>query len=506
MEFQINRQTIEAERLAGKDRAQLLVRAETLVSGAGREAVDILLADANVSLGAVDVQTDRLVVDGVVRCQATYRLGSEMSARALNAQTSLNHVFDMKGIARGMIGRAAVEVDEVRARYENGHMLFDISLTVNARVTELVPCDVITSVDGEHAIQTRYEEIMSMKLSAENTVTALLSDSVSLPAALDARTSLMEWAAVSDLDVRKDLGGVRVTGNVALESLISSGVTSRPIALVRYTLPLNQLVELPEWLSDHAHASAAVRSVSTNVEQAAGGEDSTLRMEAEIDVHVSAVGMDRVSALTDAYSAGDKEIKPEMQSYEVCTGYQNYCVNEPFRGTILLPEGAGAVGSVCAIRARANVGEVAQDGGVTTINGVVDAQVLYMSGSGDKLMHQSAFLPFEVSLASALNEDAWVSVTVQSAEGNALMSDRVELKCMLQISASAWERGNIEVVSELVETDSSDTFKGILIVWPQTGDDIWDLAKRYRMPEEKVIASNGGKARVDPGKAIVIRK
>ena len=66
-----------------------------MVSGAGREAVKILMADAYLALGAVEVQADRVVLDGTVYAQAAYRLGDEASVRALTAQTTLNHAVDM---------------------------------------------------------------------------------------------------------------------------------------------------------------------------------------------------------------------------------------------------------------------------------------------------------------------------------------------------------------------------------------------------------------------------
>ena len=57
-------QTFEAERLVGARSAQALVRAEALVPGAGRDAIEPLLADAGLFIGEVDVQADRVVLEG----------------------------------------------------------------------------------------------------------------------------------------------------------------------------------------------------------------------------------------------------------------------------------------------------------------------------------------------------------------------------------------------------------------------------------------------------------
>ncbi|MBQ3078439.1 MAG: DUF3794 domain-containing protein [Clostridia bacterium] len=504
MELNVKRQTIEAERLVGCEKQQLLLRAETLVSGAGREDVEILMADAAVHIENTDLQTDRLSVNGSVKCQAAYRLSSEASARAVHAETGLMSAFDIKGASPGMTAQVKAQVDEVRAKYENGHMVFDVSVTLFARVMELKPVSLITGIEGIDDVETKYAEVESVKLAAENSVLALVSNSVSLPSQLDARTALMEWATVSNVDARKDLGGVRVTGTVLLETLISSGAPSRPIALIRNSMPLDQLVEMPEWLTDSVQASCQVKSVSTEVEQALLGEDSTLKMEAEIDISVSAVGHDKALALTDAYAVGREAVRPEMQENEICLSFKDMYLFQPFRGSMMLPEGAGAVGSVCALRARANVSDIASQNGNTNIAGVVDAQVIYMSGSGDKLVHANAYLPFEVSVAASLPEDAWVSVSVQSAEGNALMSDRIEMKCMLGIGISAREKKSIQTVSDVIPDGENARVHGIRLVWPEAGDEVWDVAKRYLVPAASI--EKAGQGRIVPGKAIVIRK
>ena len=73
MALETKRQTIEVEALICAQYSQVLIRAEALVPGAGREAIEPMMAEANVSVTGADVQTDRVVLDGTVYCQAVYR-------------------------------------------------------------------------------------------------------------------------------------------------------------------------------------------------------------------------------------------------------------------------------------------------------------------------------------------------------------------------------------------------------------------------------------------------
>ena len=63
-------QTLELEKWIGAREAQVLARAEALVPGAGRDAIEPLLADASLYIGQADLQSDRVVLEGTASCQA----------------------------------------------------------------------------------------------------------------------------------------------------------------------------------------------------------------------------------------------------------------------------------------------------------------------------------------------------------------------------------------------------------------------------------------------------
>ena len=124
MALKVIRQGIEIERIVGESRVQLPVRAEALVAGAGRESVQVLMADGYASVTAAEPQNDRAVISGMVYCQASYRLGQEGGARALTAQAPFEQMVEIEGTAPKMSVQAEVDVDHTEAVYESGHMVF----------------------------------------------------------------------------------------------------------------------------------------------------------------------------------------------------------------------------------------------------------------------------------------------------------------------------------------------------------------------------------------------
>lgn len=479
MDFTLTRKAIEAEKRYESGKVQTHLKAEAMVLGAGRENVDVLLSDCRVRITSVEAGNDRVIAEGEAVCQAAYKVGSEASARAANAVAPISCAFDMKGVLSGMNAKVFSEVDEVTAKYENGHMVFDVYLTMSAFVTSLVPVNVIVGCENMGELQTMYEDVKSVKLAAENVGTQVVSQTVNLPAALDARYALMEWATITQLDHQKEPGGVKVTGNVLVETLISTGLPEKPVQLVRYRMPIDRFMEMPEWLTDNVYLDADIVSVKTNVNQAVMGDDATLLMEAEVEIRVNATGEDRTQALTDAFSTGDSRIVCDKKTVDVCLAVSRITMSEPFRSSVLLQDSSGSVGEVCAVKTRAVLGDVISDGARTMVSGIVNAQVVYMTGDGEELKSENQDFPFEISVSCALDEKGRVRVLAVSPEGNALMSDRIEVKCMLALSADKRTDGKITIADGLAEAGENNKIKGVMIVWPNPNDTAWSIAKKY---------------------------
>lgn len=503
-EVSFERQTIEIERLVGEADAQALVRAEATVSGASREPAEPLLEEAVLSIGTVEVQTDRVVLDGTIYCQAIYRQGDESMVRALTAQGQFSQVIDLPGAGPRMICRVQGSVEQVEAGYDNGRMIFQVGIALRAQVSKLEGTDVITDVKNLNGLETQYEEICSVKLSAEASGAATLHEEVSLPPQLDARLALLDWYTVKIDQVTPDLGGVRVQGEVQAETLIGTGVAMRPVALVKVSMPFNELVELPEWLSGNVRAEAEVTRLTSQINQGESDEESTLRLEAALLIRLRALGKDCATALTDAYATGNTQIEAQREPVQIATGIQDIACSQSFRGTLLLPEGAPGVGTVLAVRARPLLSQWIPQDGKTTLEGVLDVGVLYLPGGSEKLYATRAELPFSIQCEGEYPSDAWISIQAIGAEASALMSDRLEFKCTLRVEGSAREEHTYTLATDLTAAEATPSKGGLRIIWPQEGDSAWSIGKRYAIPQANVQAELGENQAFN-AKSIVLR-
>lgn len=498
MPLKLLKSEIEVEREIGYKYLQMQARAEALVPGAGREAIEPLLWDANAVIIRADVQNDRVVLDGTLNCQAVYRQGEETSLRALSAKANISQVTEIPGAQGGMLSRIQPVVEDVETRYENGHMVFLVSLGVHVRVMKLEPVEVISGVEDAPNLETLFREVSFTRLAAEATETAVLTGRVDLPQALDARAALMDWGSVTIDSVEPDLGGVRVKGRAQIETLIASGLEGRPAVLVKYPIEFDKLIELPEWLSQTACVTPSLRNVRTQLEQDGDEDESTLAIQADVHFSIAANLRECVNVLEDAYATSSMGVQTEAQSFTACRDAHCLRANESVRGTVLLDADAPAVGSVIAVRVLPNLAEVQSTPKGSRLNGLMDATVLYMPGGSDVPASTRAQLPFELELPWELGENPAISINVISAEANALMSDRLEMKIGLNIDCEARIHQNVEYLTGLQEAEAVQRRPGYIICWPEE-EDAWSVGKRYGIPS----ASIGG--RIARGQPLVLR-
>ena len=76
---------------------------------------------------------------------------------------------------------------------------------------------------------------------------------------------------------------------------------------------------------------------------------------------------------------------------------------------------------------------------------------------------------------------------VVSAEANALMSDRLEMKIQMNVSCETRRRESIDVVSEVREGEAIRRSPGIIICWPEQDENAWMIGKRYGIPADGLI-------------------
>jgi len=86
------------------------------------------------------------------------------------------------------------------------------------------------------------------------------------------------------------------------------------------------------------------------------------------------------------------------------------------------------------------------------------------------------------------------------------MSDRLELRCLLRADCAQRRVAQVPVLTDVTEQEAEASPPGIGIVYPQPGDTLWTIGRRYRVSGEELRAVNGGIEEAHAGKPLLILK
>lgn len=502
MALEMKKQTVETEVLISRRSTQLSLQADAMVSGAGRDAAETLMEEASVRITGTTVQDGRMSVEGVVVCQAAYRQRESEVVRAVEARAALQHVFEDDAIRAGMNGNVKAAVVHVEAGFLNGRILFRITVELKAQVWGVETTEVITQAEGIDGIEMLTEEVESVRCGAEAVAHTSLSETLMLPRELETQSTLMDFASTTVEKAERDLGGVRVTGHVNAEVLIAGEAAGRPLSMVKYAMPFSVLVEMPEWLTEHVYAWAAVESIRSSLVDAPEG-GVNLMLECELNVWVRALQMQKIICLTDAYGTGETDLTVAQMHLKHTCRIQEAVMNESYRGTLLLPSAMPPAGAVLAARARASVTGTARENNADMLEGVLEICVIYMPVGGETPVSVRDELPFRVRSTKEVPDGVEIGVCVSMCEASALMNDRLDVRCALQFTVSERQEATVPVASDVQAQAVSRGKPGIVLVWPGKGDTQWSIGRRYRIPVQRVADACGGD--VCAGKAMVLR-
>ncbi|MBQ3575303.1 MAG: hypothetical protein IJA26_06515 [Clostridia bacterium] len=313
----------------------------------------------------------------------------------------------------------------------------------------------------------------------------------------------MDWGCVLIDSVQPDLGGIRIKGRAMIETLISSGIEGRPAVVVKYPIEFDKLIELPEWLSENVQVCAQLRNIRTQVENDADTDEGKLQIQTDVHFGISANVRDKVKLLSDAYGTGNECIKLETEQISACGKVILSQCFETVRGTVITDENSPDIGSIIAVRALPDMAEISKTDGGTGITGIIEADVLYMPSGGERPSTTHVELPFEMNLRETLAEHPLVRLHVVSAEANALMSDRIEMKIVLCADYESRILHRYDLVKSAETLETLKKKRGYVVCWPSDSDDSWSIGKRYGIAEEAVRKAVG-EGSVSQGNAIIL--
>lgn len=489
MDMRLVKENIQLEQPTGRGQSQAVVEGEITLPGGLREEARVLHAGGMVVVDNVEAMQDRVSVTGKVVFHTLYTQGDHTRVNAMEATADFTHMMDMPGAQPRNICHAEGAVEHVDASVTGGRLNLRGIVRLWGSAVNQQPVEAVTGVSGLEGIQSRGREVQVKRTVASGEEETLLREEFALPEGLGIRETLYATARPQVQEITGGLGRCGVTGQVELEAVHATDLPGKPVVITRHSIPFDHVVELSSQEGEELQGVAVVKDVAVASQELAEGE-RTLRAEVLLGVKGWADSREKITLLDDAYTTAGDDLRLTSREVLCRTADHAQQAAESGKSMLILPEGSPSVRSVlCAFATPVLTGRE-QIGGRLTVEGMLEVCLLYMTDDSEEPAAVSVEEPFRITFAVQAGEEDFISLTCADVDAVAITSDRIELRYVMHLHLSGTQAETVRLVTEVLPVSAGAMDGSIVLYFTQPGERLWDIARRYRVPEGEIRELN----------------
>ena len=371
-----------------------------------------------------------------------------------------------------------------------------------AHAYSTVGVSVVTGAGDEESLPCRRGRLDSFNVSGLTEHTFHMDEMCSVADGCEISRILRCIVETSNTELKVVANKVVVKGNLVAKTLFLS---DDEICTSVNEMPFTQIIEAESVQPDtYTKADFSIRNPVITRELDTDATMSALRVNADVCVCVITYSEKKIEYISDIYSP---DYNLGLHRVEVCASeladvVSGQCI---VNDTIRLESG-DIIGKVHSLTADSYVDGADIDGDVLKVLGSTNVSVLCKSESGEassvyKQVPFSCSLPLTGEFGGAdmsCEAGVFTEHSSYSIEG----ADSINVRIVLKISAQLISEHKVSAVSDIECNESDKVDKssqaGITVYFVQSGDDMWDIAKRYHTTLDEISSVN----KLEPNMAI----
>ncbi|MDO5479933.1 MAG: LysM peptidoglycan-binding domain-containing protein, partial [Clostridia bacterium] len=195
--------------------------------------------------------------------------------------------------------------------------------------------------------------------------------------------------------------------------------------------------------------------------------------------------------ITDSYIPG-MEVSVTYNTYKKCELLKNERLSLTLKENITLPSDMPPIDQLYPVRARISDIKAAADNGKLSITGTADILVVYLSSDSSIKSFTHEFTFTEIIDAPSENTDIFVNAKITHADYNFINQTKLDLRCNAEIDIKlCCNTDSFRVIDNIQLGDVIPKKRpSVIIYFVKSGDTLWDIAKKYSITAEKIMAAN----------------
>lgn len=479
------RDNLETEEIFTAKPVQFTVEAEAVLPGGLREEAQVYYADAEaVALGG-ELTGNRITADGKVNFHVLYAQGDMKKVQALEASADFSQTLPLqRENAQQLSGRVGAHAQVMKAtgRVFGGRLMLQAVVALSAEAEAPRSVSFIRDAENTEGLEKTMQALRYQRAVGEGENRSLVKEEIELTDVLQVRDTLFATAHAQVEDI---LGGADgkavVTGSIQVEACHTSDMPGRPLIYTRHTLPYEQAVQLTGAPGESLAARSDVCDTAVLTQEGPDGS-RTMRTEIQLRTRVTAVADRQMDVLRDAFTLSGEGVECKEKQVVFRTGTVNEAAAESGRAVMTLPESSPRVRTPLLAFVRPIPVKTEKKGEKLVAEGVLETTLIYLTDDSDIPVSAQQEQPFRAVFTTKAEPEDSLSFMVLQAEPSAVTGDRVEIKYILQMQAEGVRKEGRGIITDAVPVTAASAEKGIALYFLQPGEELWDVARHYRLP------------------------
>lgn len=479
---------IPINRAVGVKRSESSAEAEVLLPDYYPPVMRIIRAEAVPFVRTQTAYGDKLSVEGNVEFRVLYQ-SDDGGLNSFFYKAPFSHAADVSEI-KNAVPTVAAELDfkDVRALSPQKLSLrATVLLSVSATVGE--DAEILSddgTPDGNIATLSSEESFCRQIGSVSKTLRH--SGEISLEKKPAMERIIRYDIVYSDTDFKPMGKKTLVKSDMTLKIVYLSPETKKPAFIEEKTVVSQSLdIEIPDG-NTAAVISPQTADCRFDLKENSEGKITAIEYSTETTVNFSLFEEKKAAVITDAFGIG-KEIETEKS--EVFTEEMF-----PQKQTVSFEETAdiGEFSEIFDVSAVA-VGREAtfdKENHISEFGGEFLVNILYADRDGE-VVSADRKIPFSLKreAGDCVAARQALDVAVSSVKYEAAENLRLSVEC--SVSGAVFLSKKREVITGISEKEEKpeDDGSNLVLYYAQKGEKLWDIAKKYRTPPEKICEENG---------------
>lgn len=471
----------------------------------------LITTRGEVEITEIEPLVDRIKVIGTCHFFALYATNMDSyPVSALEGTLSFEQLMNYDGITPNDNVKVKASLEDLNISIINSRKL-SIRCLISLKASVCDNQNLEAAVDIEKILPTRngsitepdmeclYKNIDMTTLRVNKKDIFRIKEELTIPSNKpDIYEILWSSATLNNSEVKLSDGNIILSGDLSIFLLYNSDAENSPVQFLEMEVPFKG--ELPcedciEGMVDCIDIHIATTQYA--IKPDSDGAERLIDLECTLDLDIKIYEEEQVKLLWDVYSP-NAECEVEQIPFNYARLLQKNNAKTRISQRMKLKDAKESIMQICHIDGSVKIDEMTQMNDGIKVEGVVTADILYISVS-DSHPLSSTFLmvPFNYLVEMdgiQENDNFEITAHLDQISINMMDSDEVELKAIISLSAIAFENQIGTAIKDIrttpLDAEKMQNLPGMVGYIVKPGDTLWDIAKTYYTTMESIQSCN----------------